>query len=285
MPSTEPNRAEPFLSVSAPGRPRVGADSGFVIRLERYEGPLDALLDLVKHQGLDIFELPIALITRQYLESLQRAESLDIELNAEFAHMAATLILIKSKALLPSAPSVAEEPEADPGAELVERLLERALFKQAAQVLEDRRIVEEHTWAVAEEALQEPAAEPPQMRVSVFDLVEAFGEVLQRVKERPVVDLPEDRVTVASRIHFLREILECRGEPIRLGELLERQITTDAVIATFLALLEMVKAGAARLRQGETYGEITLWRHTAFEEAFKGGDLLPAGGVGTGGGS
>ena len=182
-----------------------------------------------------------------------------MEVGAEFADMAATLILIKAKALLPSPPAARDEPAADPGDLLVEMLLERETFKQAAQMLEDRRIFEENTWTIAEEALGATGEDPPELRVSLFDLVQAFGSVLERLSEQPTVEIPEERVTVASRIHLIKAVLSDRQGPVRLKDLLRQQPTADAVIATFLALLELVKAGAARLRQGETYGEITLW--------------------------
>ena len=262
MPLPEPDRAAPLLALQPKPVEEPAPDPPFTVRLDKYEGPLDALLDLVKRQGLDILDLPIALITEQYLESLRLAKALDVEVGAEFADMAATLILIKAKALLPSPPAAAE-PAADPGDLLVEMLLERETFKQAAQMLEDRRIVEENTWTIAEEALCATGEDPPELRVSLFDLVQAFGSVLERLSEQPTVEIPEERVTVASRIHLLKAVLADRQGPVRLKDLLRQQPTADAVIATFLALLELVKAGAARLRQGETYGEITLWRPVA----------------------
>ena len=263
MPLSEPDRAAPLLALQPKAVEVPAPDPPFTVRLDQYEGPLDALLDLVKRQGLDILDLPIALITEQYLESLRLAKALDVEVGAEFADMAATLILIKAKALLPSPPAARDEPAADPGDLLVEMLLERETFKQAAQMLEDRRIVEENTWTTAEEALGATGEDPPELRVSLFDLVQAFGSVLERLSEQPTVEIPEERVTVASRIHLIKAVLSDRQGPVRLKDLLRQQPTADAVIATFLALLELVKAGAARLRQGETYGEITLWRPVA----------------------
>lgn len=263
MPLPEPDRAAPLLALQPKPVEEPAAGPPFTVRLAQYEGPLDALLDLVRRQGLDILDLPIALITEQYLESLRLAKALDVEVGAEFADMAATLILIKAKALLPSPPAATDEPAADPGDLLVEMLLERETFKQAAQMLEDRRIVEENTWTIAEEALGATGEDPPELRVSLFDLVQAFGTVLERLSEQPTVEIPEETVTVASRIHLLKAVLADRQGPVRLKDLLRQQPTADAVIATFLALLELVKAGAARLRQGETYGEITLWRPVA----------------------
>ena len=263
MPLSEPDRAAPLLALQPKPVEEPAAGPTFTVRLAQYEGPLDALLDLVRRQGLAILDLPIALITEQYLESLRLAKALDVEVGAEFADMAATLILIKAKALLPSPPAATDEPAADPGDLLVEMLLERETFKQAAQMLEDRRIVEENTWTIAEEALGATGEDPPELRVSLFDLVQAFGTVLERLSEQPTVEIPEETVTVASRIHLLKAVLADRQGPVRLKDLLRQQPTADAVIATFLALLELVKAGAARLRQGETYGEITLWRPVA----------------------
>ncbi len=249
----------------------------FFVELEQYQGPLDALLDLIKTQSLDILDIPIALVTKQYLEAIRRAESLDIELNAEFVLMAATLIHIKSKALLPTPPSVNEEPAEDPRQDLVELLLEREKFLQAAQMLNERRVIEENVWtAGAADALASGDDDSAELQVSLFDLVQTFGEVLQRLECQPVVELTAETVSVASRIRYLKNLLQSDDQPIRLRDVLLRQAGARAVIATFLAVLEMVKAQAVELLQNEFFGEIVMQKHSKFDQAFRSGELIPA---------
>jgi segregation and condensation protein A len=248
----------------------------FVVNLEQYEGPLDALLDLIKTQRLDILDIPVARITEQYLESLKRAESLNVELNAEFVLMAATLIHIKSKVLLPAPPSVDEDAPPDPREDLVNLLLEREKFMQAAQMLGEKRVIEENVWtAVASEPVDDDDG-APELHVSLFDLVQTFGEVLERLESQPVVEMTGEPVSVASRILYLKNLLQSDDQPVRLRDVLLRQRVPRAVIATFLALLEMVKAQAIKIQQDELFAEITIQKHDNFDEAFRSGELLPA---------
>ena len=260
---------------SRPKETGVSPDT-FVVNLEQYEGPLDALLDLIKTQQLDILDIPVARVTEQYLESLKRAESLNVELNAEFVLMAATLIHIKSKVLLPTPPSVDEDAPPDPREDLVKLLLEREKFMQAAQMLGEKRVIEENVWtAVAEDALASDDEEPD-LQVSLFDLVQTFGDVLERLKNQPVVEMTSEPVSVASRILYLKNLLQSDDQPVRLRDVLLRQRVPRAVIATFLALLEMVKAQAIEIRQNELFGEVVIRKHDNFDQAFRSGELLPA---------
>lgn len=265
---------EDVLDLQA-GTEALPADT-FVVNLEQYEGPLDALLDLIKTQRLDILDIPVARITEQYLESLKRAESLNVELNAEFVLMAATLIHIKSKVLLPAPPSVDEDAPPDPREDLVNLLLEREKFMQAAQMLGEKRVIEENVWtAVASEPVDDDDG-APELHVSLFDLVQTFGEVLERLESQPVVEMTGEPVSVASRILYLKNLLQSDDQPVRLRDVLLRQRVPRAVIATFLALLEMVKAQAIKIQQDELFAEITIQKHDNFDEAFRSGELLPA---------
>ena len=249
----------------------------FHVRLDQYEGPLDALLDLIKKQRIDILDIPIAKVTEQYLESVRVAEALDFELSAEFVMMAATLIHIKSKTLLPKTPTVEQETDEDPREDLVQRLIEREKFLQAAQMLKEKRVIEENVWtAGAKEALEQVDEEPAEIQVSLFDLVTAFGDVLERLRNEPVVEMNQESVTVASRIHFLKQLLLAEEGQISIREVLHRQRSTRALVATFLALLEMVKARAIELRQESLFGDILIQRHERFDEAFESGELFPA---------
>lgn len=281
MPTTQPapdeqgtvsddQALQPRLVAEAPSR------ETFVVNLEQYEGPLDALLELIKAQRIDILDIPVASLTEQYLESLRQAESLNVELNAEFVLMAATLVHIKSKMLLPTPPRVDEEAPADPREDLVKLLLEREKFLQAAQMLGEKRVIEENVWTTAAtDALAEDDGET-ELQVSLFDLVRTFGEVLERLESQPVVEMLEEPVSVASRILFLKNLLQSDDQPVRLRDVLLRQRAPRAVIATFLALLEMVKAQAIEIRQNQLFGEVVIRKHANFDQAFRSGELLPA---------
>ncbi|MYC64839.1 MAG: chromosome segregation protein ScpA [Acidobacteriia bacterium] len=281
MPTTQPAPDEQGTgSEDQALRPRLVAEAPsqetFVVSLDQYEGPLDALLDLIKAQQIDILDIPVASLTEQYLESLKRAESLNVELNAEFVLMAATLVHIKSKMLLPTPPRVDEDAPEDPREDLVKLLLEREKFVQAAQMLGEKRVIEENVWTtVAADALAGDDGES-ELQVSLFDLVQTFGEVLERLESQPVVEMPEESVSVASRILFLKNLLQSDDQPVRLRDVLLRQRVPRAVIATFLALLEMVKAQAIEVRQSKLFGEVVIRKHANFDQAFRSGELLPA---------
>lgn len=281
MPTTQPAPDEQGTgSEDQALRPRLVAEAPsqetFVVSLEQYEGPLDALLELIKAQQIDILDIPVASLTEQYLESLKRAESLNVELNAEFVLMAATLVHIKSKMLLPTPPKVDEDAPEDPREDLVKLLLEREKFVQAAQMLGEKRVIEENVWTtVATDALAGDDGES-ELQVSLFDLVQTFGEVLERLESQPVVEMPEESVSVASRILFLKNLLQSDDQPVRLRDVLLRQRVPRAVIATFLALLEMVKAQAIEVRQSKLFGEVVIRKHANFDQAFRSGELLPA---------
>ncbi len=281
MPTTQPAPDEQgAASEDQALQPRLVAEAPsqetFVVNLEQYEGPLDALLELIKAQRIDILDIPVASLTEQYLESLRRAESLNVELNAEFVLMAATLVHIKSKMLLPTPPKVDEDAPEDPREDLVKLLLEREKFMQAAQMLGEKRVIEENVWTTAAtDALAEDDGET-ELQVSLFDLVQTFGEVLERLENQPVVEMPEESVSVASRIRFLKNLLQSDDQPVRLRDVLLRQRAPRAVIATFLALLEMVKAQAIEIRQNKLFGEVVIRKHANFDQAFRSGELLPA---------
>ena len=172
--------------------------------LEQYEGPLDLLLDLIRKQQIDIYDIPIATITSQYLEYMGKAVQLDMELSSEFVYMAATLIQIKSKMLLPRDPELEKiDPSEDPRKELVDRLLEHQRFKSAAEMLQQKRVVEEAVWSnpQVEQFLSED--DQPGLTVSLFDLVKTFQSVLERTKSRPVYEIDREEVSVPEMIQYL----------------------------------------------------------------------------------
>lgn len=238
------------------------------VRLDQYEGPLDLLLDLIRRQQLNIYDIPIARITRQYLGYLEQAADLDIEVSADFVYMAATLIHIKSKMLLPRDPELDRiDPEEDPRRELVDRLLEYERFKSAAAMLQEKRMIEEAIWTNPQ--IQHFAADDdgPNLAVSLFDLVKTFEQVLERAKTRPMYQVDQDDVSVPDMILLLKNILRDtpKSQSVALVPLFERQRSRRAMICLFLAILEMVKQEAIRLTQSESFGEIHIRRGDGFD--------------------
>lgn len=242
------------------------------IHLEKYDGPLDLLLDLIRKQEIHISDIPIATITAQYFEYLEKARELDIDLGAEFIYMAATLIHIKSKMLLPRDPELEKDgAEDDPRQELVDRLLEHEKFKNAAEMLQQKRMIEENVWSNPQiGSFLSAEDEEPGLAVGLFDLVKAFGEVLERAKSRPMYEVAGEDVSVADMILRLKELFLQKGEdePVFILQLLEQQRSRRAMISMFLAVLEMVKMQAVEVCQKDLYGEIALRRHKLFDVAF-----------------
>ena len=238
--------------------------------LEQYEGPLDLLLDLIRKQQINIYDIPIAKITGQYREYMQRALELDIELSSEFVYMAATLIHIKSRVLLPRDPELDKiAPEEDPRKELVERLIEHERFKNAAEMLHQKLIVEEATWSNPQIESFLAEDQGPSLAVTIFDLVKTFQGVLERAKNRPIYEVGKESVSVPDMIEYLRyQLTRTRSaEPLSATRLFETQRSQRAMICLFLAILELVKRQGIELTQGEAFGDIGLRRGAAFDDA------------------
>ena len=248
--------------------------------LEQYDGPLDLLLDLIRKQQIDIKDIPIATITAQYLQYMEKAREMDIDLGAEFVYMAATLIHIKSRMLLPRDPALEKEGEdtEDPRQELVDRLLEHERFKNAAEMLQQKRLIEENVWSNPQIKAFISDDDDPGLAITLFDLVKAFGEMLERTKNRPVYEVESADVTVADMIHYLRERFTEVGydQPVFIMRVFEQQRTRRAMIALFLAVLEMVRMQAVVVTQKDLFGEIALQRHTRFDAVFASGQPIAA---------
>jgi segregation and condensation protein A len=244
------------------------------VHLEQYEGPLDLLLDLIRKQEINIYDIPIARITQQYLDYMHKATEMNIELSSDFVFMAATLILIKSRMLLPRDPELAKlDPEEDPRTELVNRLLEHERFKTAAEMLQQKRVVEEAVWSNPQIALFRAEDDDPGLAVSLYDLVKTLQQVIERAKSRPAYEVAGDDVSVPDMIRYLRKVFEEQREAVSARELFERQASRRAMICLFLAILELVKLQALALVQKDAFGEIGLKRLKGFEAAFAGPDL------------
>ena len=242
--------------------------------LEHYDGPLDLLLDLIRKQEIDIYDIPIAQITAQYIEYMQKAAEMNIELSAEFVYMAATLIHVKSKMLLPKDPELERLiPEDDPRKELVDRLLEHERFKSAAEMLHQKRVIEEAVWSNPQ--ISQFVDEDPGLAVSLHDLVKTFQAVLERAKNRPLYEVSSEDVSVPDMIRYLRKVFE-NEDAVPARALFERQRSRRAMICLFLALLELVKLQALGLVQQDLFGEIGLKRLKGFETAFGSEQVMAA---------
>jgi segregation and condensation protein A len=228
---------------------------------------LDLLLDLIRRQEINISDIPIAKITAQYLEYMQKALELDIELSSDFVYMAATLIHIKSKMLLPRDPELDKiSPDEDPRKELVDRLVEHERFKNAAEMLQQKRVIEEAVWSNPQMDQFLSEEEGPGLAITIFDLVKTFQGILERVKSRPLYEIGKETVTIPEMIQFLRNQMgRLRKDSLSAAQLFEKQKSQRAMICLFLAILELVRRQAVELTQGEAFGDIGLKRGPSFD--------------------
>jgi len=260
---------------SPPGETELASasPSPYRVNLPSYEGPLDLLLDLIRKQEMDIHNIPIAKVTEQYLDYLHQLEKLDIDVSADFIYMAATLIHIKSKMLLPADPLAGPE-EQDPRDELVHRLLEHEKFKNAAQLLYEKQQIEAHVWSRPDRALYTGDAIEGEMVVSLVDLIQTFHQVLERRKTVTKFELHHETVTIAQMMDQLRQRLTTTDDPISLIEFFETCATRNAMIVALLAVLEMVRMQAVILVQSELFADIGLRKHKMFDAVFSGPDAI-----------
>lgn len=237
----------------------------YKVKLEVFEGPLDLLLYLIKREEVDIYEVSIERITSQYLEYMEAFQALNIELAGEFIVMAANLLYIKSRTLLPKDQQMAEEDaeEDDPRWELIRQLIEYKKFKEAAAQLRERERLLEALFprgpspADAAEADATLGIE----EVGIFDLIHAFQRVLKRAAARRE-DLREifaENFTVADKIDSLLRLTE-PGTPLRFEECFPEMASRAEIVATFLALLELIRLKQLRVRQEAAFGEIWIER-------------------------
>ncbi|MGC2620193.1 MAG: segregation/condensation protein A [Acidobacteriaceae bacterium] len=232
-----------------------------------YDGPYDLLLDLVRKQNIDIYDIPIAKITAQFLAYVEHIKASDVDAAGDFIYMSALLIHIKSKMLLPRSPADSPEEAEDPRRELVERLLEHERFRNAAQMLQQKRQLEEATWTnPGMREFREIADSDQDIAADTLDLVRVFREVLERAKNRPILDVSEDAITVRQMIDFVRRRLMMEERPVALSKILANTRSPSAVIAMFLALLELVRLQAILLRQDRGFSEIFIKKNERFEE-------------------
>ena len=230
-----------------------------------FEGPLDLLIHLIKKNEVDIYDIPIVLITKQYLEYLDLMKELNLDVAGEFLVMAATLIHIKSRTLVPrlETESGDDEDDEDPRDLLMRRLLEHQQFKAAAELLHERETVRSAQWARPDGRVEEIAGEPfeRELEVDLFSLLQAFQAVLSRARERPPVRLPEEVVPIETRIEELRERL-ATVEACGFEELFADVSSRRELITTFLAVLEMIRLKMIRVFQQGTCGPLRIYART-----------------------
>lgn len=260
----------PTAEVSSAPQAAKAAESDFPFAVsvsDVYEGPLDLLLDLIRKQDIDIYDIPVAKITAQYLAYVSKLRELDVNVAAEFIYMASVLIHIKSKMLLPRDPDTPAEEQGDPRSELVNRLLEHEKFKSAAQMLLQKQQIEEAVWSnPALKEFKDAEGTEPEMAADVIDLVKTFQKVLDRARSRPIIQVDEEAVTVGQMIDYLRRRLALEERPVRLMQLLRNVNSRNALVCMFLALLELVRLQAIQVRQDRLFGEIVVRKHTHFDE-------------------
>jgi segregation and condensation protein A len=235
----------------------------YKVRLEVFEGPLDLLLYLIKRDEVDIYDISLERITQQYLEFMDAFKVLDLDVAGEFVVMAANLIYLKSRSLLPVSvqPPEEEAEEEDPRWELVRQLLEYKKFKEAAQHLHHREVAQQNLFGRLPERPE--AAERPLGEVSVFDLINAFNSVLKRIdQQEDLREIFEERFTVSDKIELVMK-LTASGTPLKFTELFSGIASRTEVVVTFLALLELIRLKQLRAVQQEMFGEIELCRVTA----------------------
>jgi segregation and condensation protein A len=222
----------------------------YPIRLDNFEGPLDLLLHLIKKHEVNIYDIPIVLITQQYLDYLDMMQELNLEVAGEFLVMAATLIHIKSRMLLPRPDPAQEDPEEDPREALVRRLLEHQKFKAAAELLHERETLRSAQWTRADGPIAEIAGEAPEpeIEVDLFSLISAFRAVVERAKQRPKVYLPGEQIPIEDRIAQLLEKLS-ETEACGFEDLFADMQSRSGMIVTFLAILEMIRLKLIRVFQ------------------------------------
>ena len=240
------------------------------VTLPVYDGPLDLLLDLIKKNEMDIYDIPIAEITRQYLESLAYMKQLDLEIAGEFIVMAATLIYIKSRMLLPQDSTEDEDEGMDPRAELIRKLLEYQAFKEAAKelgVMEGERS-QMFTRQVTDYYLADLSPEDvgiDTFSANLFDLLSAFQTVLAKAGHKEVHEVFEESISIEEKMAELRRLL-LEKKKLRFSELFPPAWSRNLLIVTFLALLETVRVRFAVCRQDQQFGEIVIEKRETPEQ-------------------
>ncbi len=234
------------------------------VKLPVFEGPLDLLLYLIKRDELNIYDIPIEHITRQYLEYLQLMQMLDLEIAGEFLVMAATLMYIKSKTLLPEDQQVImedqEEEDVDPRWDLIKRLVEYKKFKDVALDLMNREYLQENIFVRSPEKpdFDDGASSRPLVDVGIFDLLNAFNKVLKKLNlDDDLREIYDERFTVSDKIDLILETIRTQ-KSVRFTRLFENVRSRGEIVVTFLALLELIRLKQIIAAQPDPFGEIEI---------------------------
>ena len=236
----------------------------YCVRLPAFEGPMDLLLHLIKKDEINIYDIPIALITQNYLECLDLMKSLNLNIAGEFLVMAATLIYIKSKTLLPVEETAGEELEEDPRLDLVHRLLEYQRFKEAAEQFKQREEIWREVFRREGDGGSEGEVEIRLVDISLFDLMGALQAVFSRIPETKVIEIMPDELSVRERMGRILERLEQSEKMLPFESIFEEERTRGAVIVTLLALLELIRLRLVGVQQFRVYE--TIWISKAVQE-------------------
>ena len=241
----------------------------YEVKLDIFEGPLDLLLYLIRKNELDIYNIPMALITEQYLAHLEMMKALNLDLAGEYLVLAATLVHIKSRMLLPVEEGEKEgEDETDPRAELVRQLLEYQAFKEVALSLERRNLLDRDVFKRIQAAEEMPdEQEDPMVEVTLFELIEAFKQVAERMDKEDLLEIDTERISLSDRINEILEDLS-REKSLSFTDLLKTSRTKKGIIYTLLAILELMKMRVVRAFQADPFGQIRIF--PAVEESTDG---------------
>ena len=220
---------------------------------------------MIRRQKIDVYDIPIARITEQYLEYLRVIQELNVDNAGDFVFMAAQLIYIKSRMLLPPDPDAVDGDAEDPRSELVRRLLEHERFKNAAQMLYQRELVEKVSWNNPGEVPFENSEIEPQMTVTLYDLLLAFRDVVKRAESRPVLQLNREEFSIEQMMGYMFDRIVGSKHDVTLTDILPAVNSRRALITAFLALLELTRLKAIFLRQDRPMGEITLRANPNYE--------------------
>ena len=234
---------------------------GYPVKLANFEGPLDLLLHLIRKHEINIYDIPIVVVTKQYLDYIDLMQELNLDVAGDFLVMAATLIHIKSRTLLPRTDPTQEDPDEDPREALMRRLLEHQKYKAAAELLHERETLRSAQWTRPDGPITEIAGEAPEPEVEVdlFSLISAFRAVVERAKHRPKVYLPAEQIPIEDRIEQLMTRLS-ETEACGFEDLFADVQTRAGLIVTFLALLEMIRLKLVRVFQAGSVGPIRVYR-------------------------
>lgn len=229
------------------------------VKLDVFEGPLDLLLHLIKKDEVDVYDIPVARITDEYLQYLDLLESMNLDVAGEFLVMAATLTHIKSRMLLPVSEDQTEEPDEDPRADLVQQLVEYQRYREVAMALGERPVLSRDVFHRSPAVAENDQGEGIRLKdVTLADLLEAFREVMERALRESFHEIITEEISIEECVELIQRRMEMDG-PLRFRDLFAGAPTRRRLVATFLALLELVKRQMIRARQDDEHGEIVLF--------------------------